>query len=179
MRERAIQHGGPVSGIARVRIFEGHEHTITRSDGETEPSLPREAKSQVSIGLDEIATLSLPQLLAKLDTAAREIGASQAKHLFETVSEAVEKTGNKIDARGERISSNLVLEALEKIEIDFRDDGTPMLPTLYIGPDLEEAMKKVSAEANESPAVKKRFDQIIARKKEAWRAREASRKLVG
>ena len=179
MRERITQHSGPMRRVARAQIFEGHQHTITRETGETEVTKPREASAQISISLNEFATLSLQDLLAKLDNAARQIGATQAKHLFQTISDTVEKTGNKVDAKGAKFSSDLILQALGTVQIDFRDDGTPLLPTLYIGPDLEEAAKKVSAEANELPSIKRRFDKIIERKREEWRAREASRKLVG
>jgi hypothetical protein len=46
-------------------------------------------------------------------------------------------------------------------------------------PKLAEAANRAFAELKSNPQLKKELDWIISQKKEEWRAREASRKLVG
>jgi hypothetical protein len=44
---------------------------------------------------------------------------------------------------------------------------------------MEESVRNVISESGKDPQNKKRFDDIIERKKEEWRVRKSNRKLVG
>lgn len=78
-----------------------------------------------------------------------------------------------------RLSAEQILETLTQIQIDFRPDGTPILPDIHIHPDLADALRKALEELESDPDLRQQMKQLIVEKREAWRAREASRKLVG
>jgi hypothetical protein len=103
----------------------------------------------------------------------------QIESFFEMMHQTTEKTGNVVDAGGKPFSPELMLEALEKIEIDFNSDGSPRMPTMALG-EAQRAKLLESANDSESMAIfEMRRDKIIDRKREEWRAREANRILVG
>jgi hypothetical protein len=68
---------------------------------------------------------------------------------------------------------------LEKMQIDFYPDGTPH--EIFVdGPLLTpERMAAVDKEFESNPELKRKFDEMMEKKKEKWSAREADRKLVG
>jgi hypothetical protein len=138
-----------------------------------------EAGSEVRIAADEIRSLHLPHLLQKLDAAAEEIVTKQAKNFYETISKGVEQVGNTLDAGGQRLTAELFLDAFQKILIDFNPDGSPQMPTVHISPDQQDDVTRMVQRLETEPALKQRFHDLIARKREEWRAREANRKLVG
>lgn len=68
---------------------------------------------------------------------------------------------------------------LETIQLEFYPDGR--LHELHVigGLFTPERLKAVEQEFESNPELQKRYDELMARKREEWRAREADRKLVG
>jgi hypothetical protein len=95
------------------------------------------------------------------------------------MSEGVQKVGNTIDGGGQRFSAELFLQVIEKIWIEFTADGSPQMPTVHISPNQTDDVKRTIERLESEPELKKRFDAIMIKKREEWRAREADRKLVG
>jgi hypothetical protein len=179
LRDRARAHGVIVPDVPRSRIFEGRGHAIVRPSGETEVTQMFEAAAEMRIPIEDIPNLALDALLAKLDDIAESLASQQEKHLLQTIDAGLEKSGQTIDGKGKPFSPELVFLALEKIELDFNADGTARMPTVFVHPDQIPAVRAASATFDADPALKKRFDDIIAKKREEWRAREADRRLVG
>jgi len=121
----------------------------------------------------------LPKLLQKLDDSVKEMAAAQAQHFYQTMSEGVEKAGNTIDGGGQPLTAELFLQAMEKIWIDFNADSSPQMPEVHISPNQTDNVKRMIERLESEPHLKRRFDQIMLKKREEWRAREADRKLVG
>lgn len=134
---------------------------------------------EFSIPTKELPATTLDTILAKIDNAAQQIARQVAENIYQTISEAVERVGNTIDAKGQKPSAELILETLAKIQVDFDRDGKPRMPELHIHPTLEEATKLAFEELENNPELKKQFKQTMEEKREEWRAREASRILVG
>jgi hypothetical protein len=170
---------GPLAQVPRGRVFEGGQNVLVREDGSREETQMYEAGSEVRISADEIRSLHLPNLLQKLDAAAEEIVSKQAKNFYETISKGVEQVGNTLDAGGRRLTVELFLEAFQKISIDFNPDGSPQMPTVHISPGQKDDVTRMVQRLETEPALKQSFDDLIASKREEWRAREANRKLVG
>ena len=179
MRERFKFHQGPLSDVPQGRVFEGRRNVIVRQDGSVDETKMREVSAATRIAADEMRELHLPKLLEKLDAAAQEMAATQARHFYEMMSEGVQKVGNTVDGGGQRFSAELFLEAIEKIWIEFNADGSPQMPTVHISPNQADDVKRMIERHENEPALKKRFDAIMMKKREEWRAREADRKLVG
>jgi hypothetical protein len=179
MRERFRVHQGPLSDVPQGRVFEGRRNVIVRQDGSEDETKMREVSAETRFAVDEIRELHLPKLLEKLDATVQEMAATQARHFYETMSEGVQKVGNTIDGGGQRFTAELFLQAMEKIWIEFNADGSPQMPTVHISPNQTDDVKRMIERLESESDLKKRFDTIMIKKREEWRAREADRKLVG
>lgn len=179
LKTRINNYLGPLSEIPRSKVFEGDGHTLTRSSGEREQITFQEYRAGFRVSDEELPTLSMDSLLERLDKTAEEMARQQAQSVFSQVSEAVERVGNVVDAEGKRISAQMILDVLSKMHVEFNSDLTPQWPTLFIPPGLSDALQLAQEEYESDPELKKQFSQLVERKREEWRAREASRKLVG
>jgi hypothetical protein len=102
----------------------------------------------------------------------------QAQLFFTKIEEATEKTGNIVDGKGKPFSPEFFLEALDKILIEFDDQGQPYLPTMFVSPELGNRIKDKLPEWESDPNHKKQFDELINKKRAEWNDRESHRKLV-
>jgi len=179
MRAKAKTLEAVFAEVPHHRIFEGREIRITRTDGTEETSPFVEASSELTISFDELETLDLPSLLKKLEANVEKVVEQKTKHFFQTISEAVERVGNTIDGKGQGLSAELYLQVVDKIWIEFDADGRPKLPTLVVHPDQRDAAARMHEELVSNPVLRRRFQEILERKREIWRARETDRELVG
>ena len=88
------------------------------------------------------------------------------------------KVGTSINAMGRPFSTDLLLEALERIQLDFDDDDNPKFPTMVVSPEMFEKIKDKLPAVGEDPNFDKRFEELILMKKQEWHDRESNRKLV-
>lgn len=172
-------HWPPFKEIRQVMYFEGDTHSMTREDGETEKSSFQTMASEVTFEMDELPKLPLQTVLERLDEVAADIARQHAEMFYGTISDAVEKVGNVVDAKGKRLTAETLLEMYNKLQIDFDRFGQPNLQQIHMPPELEERAEQALRELSEDPGMRKQFEDLIIQKKEEWRAREASRKLVG
>jgi hypothetical protein len=179
MRERFKFHQGPLSDVPQGHVFEGTRNVIVRQDGSKDETKMREISAETRFAADEMRGLHLPKLLEKVDAMAQEMAATQARQFYETMSEGVQKVGNTVDGGGQCFTAELFLQAMGKILIDFNADGSPEMPTVHISPNQTDDVKRMIERFESEPDLKKRFDTMMTKKREEWRAREADRKLVG
>jgi hypothetical protein len=83
-----------------------------------------------------------------------------------------------VNGKGQPFTFELFLETLEKISIDFDDQGNPYLPTVVVSPELGAKLKSKLPEWEANPDYDKRFKELIERKRKEWNDRESHRKLV-
>ena len=100
------------------------------------------------------------------------------RHTYSSIHEAVKQTGNEVSANGKPLSPKLILDALEKTEITFNEDGTPNMPSLVLHPSLLEKIKPKLPEWGRDKDFIKRKKEIMEAKKNEWDNRESNRKLV-
>jgi hypothetical protein len=172
-------HLGPLRRVRRSRLFQGDAQVLTRPSGREDPTEFREAKVSFTIRDDELPTITLQSILERMEQAAREMARQIAEDMYRTITKTVEQVGNVVNAKGQRISAELILETLSKIQIDFNPDGTARMPEVHIHPDLAEAANIAEKEFKDNTGLRKQFKQIMETKREEWRAREANRRLVG
>lgn len=173
------RHWGLFNEVRHVRYFEGDTHSITREDGTVEKREFNTVASEVTIEASELPKLSLESALEKLDVAAADMARQNAELFYGTISEAVEKVGNVLDAEGRRISAAMILEMYEKLQIDFDRRGRPNLQQIHLPPELGERAEEALKELFDDPEMRRQFEALIKAKREEWRAREARRRLVG
>lgn len=179
LESRMLEHLGPLSESRRVRYFEGQKRQMIRRSGERETVEPFDLGSTLTFKDDELPTLTLDNLLRRLDAAAKDMAGQMAKHAYESISEVADRVGNTIDAKQQKISAEMIVESLSKIYIEFDDHGRPQMPSFHCHPDQEKAVKVALEQLDESPSLRNQVKELMIVKKEEWRVREASRSLVG
>lgn len=179
-KNRVNAYLGVVGEAPRYFIKEGRNPVTLRPDDSRDETTLKAASAETIFKVEEIPCLSVEQRIARLDTAAREMASQISTHAFETINKAVDKVGNTIDAKGKPFSAESIFEVLEKIHLDFEDDGVkPKELTVVIPPELAERAKEVMEKMHQDPELSNRYNEIIEKKRKEWRDREAARKLVG
>jgi hypothetical protein len=78
-----------------------------------------------------------------------------------------------IDAKGQPLTTALILQSLEKMEMDFDKDGSPIIG-MVVGPEMYEQMRGLLPLTREEQQA---FDDLFSRKKQEFDARQRRRKL--
>ncbi len=169
---------GVFSTIPSFAIHEGDRWKIERSDG-TESEQPyEELSSMFTIDLNEVPTLTPEKIRAKLDAVAEDGARQMSQGIFREIQKAVEQTGNTVNAKGQPIAKEHFLELLEKTETEFGPNGEWIPPSIVMHPDVWRANEAKFKEWEQDKEFADRQTEIINKKREAWYAREALRKLV-
>lgn len=174
----ADEYAPIMNEIQTYQIFEGDKTVMIRENGDIEETKIHEAGTEQEIPNETILYGSLQ----KLADAFRPVGESMAndkeRMMFKAMNEVTKKTGNVVDGKGRPFSHELLLEVLERIQIDFDENERPKMPTMVVSPSLGERIQKLMKE-QEKPEIQRRFDEVLSKKKVEWREREADRTLVG
>jgi hypothetical protein len=178
-RARLNAYLGIVSDAKRSFIVEGETTSIVRPDGAVEDTTLRRASAEATVPLDEVPALNHDKVRIILSKMADEMAAQISKGFFQDINNAVEKIGNVVSAEGKPPTADKIFEIWEKIHIAFNTDGTPQMPSIVVGTELVEPMRKIMAAIETDPTLRSRMDALMVKKFEEWRAREADRKLVG
>jgi len=177
MKNQMAQRSPFISEIPRVRVFEGKKQYLVREDGSTEESTFQEIRSDINFNIKELEDINIDSLLNKLELSAEEISKGQAKLVYDNINRVVEEVGNVVNAKGRSFSPDIILEMLEKIQVEFDDHGNPFMPSIVVNPKTanEINLEQVLLNSDTDP----RFNELMDKKREEWRDREASRRLVG
>jgi hypothetical protein len=92
---------------------------------------------------------------------------------FQEISEVTDLVGNSIDAQGAPFSLDHLLDSMERMALRFDDQDEPIMPTLFLGPELFEKIKSLKS----TPEQRQRFNDILARKKAMHDADKRTRRL--
>jgi len=116
--------------------------------------------------------------MSKIDATAKELETQKEKIVISAMGKAARATGNVTSAKGQPFSPHLILDALEKIEIEFDDKGKSKDLVLVVSPALAEVISKNTADWDKDSEYAKAFGELMEKKRKEWRDREDSRKLV-
>ena len=177
MRQK-IREVSPYSAVQTRYLHEGRAMKITRADQSESTSGMEQLSAQLEIKFDEIENLTLQKAIEKHDAMIADLVRKQTHFIRERMSSELPES-QTLDAKGRRFDAQLVIDMLEKMQIEFYPDGTPH--EIFVdGPMFTpERMTAVDKEFESNPEQKRKFDEMMEKKKEEWRAREANRKLVG
>lgn len=167
-----------IASITQIFIHEGDRLVFYTVDGDRKETSFNEIQSKFSIP-DEKLINEGPKALVSV---ANEVGGDMQKQLGRNIitklEEVTKETGNVIDCKGAQISPDFILQALEKMQIDFDDEGNPCMPTMFVGQDLAKKIQDKLPEWEKDKEHKKKFEELMKKKKEEWNDRESNRKLV-
>jgi len=134
---------------------------------------PARIETKLVDRFDTILNMDFDGFAVMMEDAANEALESYMPQFFKQMEEVIRAGGTTIDAKGKPISVDLLLEGIEKMEIDFTDDGQPVMPTLVAAPKLAE--KIAALQWTEEQLARKQC--ILAEKKKVFDARRRVRKL--
>jgi hypothetical protein len=164
--------------IPSFSIHEGNRWKIERDDGSESEQEFEELSSNFMIDLSEVPELTPEKIMEKINTVAEDTAKKMSQSIFRELEEATEKVGNVVNAKGQPLSQEHFLQMLEKMEASFTPDGQWDSPAFVMHPNAWKANEEKFKEWEQDEEFKTKQDQIINKKREEWRAREALRKLV-
>jgi hypothetical protein len=95
------------------------------------------------------------------------------RHMFQTIMDVVEASGNAMPAEGRSLSWDLVIDLMERVETGFDDDGNPNRVTITMNPVDATKLRSMSL----TPAHLQRLAQIEQRRRDHYRATKRTRQL--
>ncbi len=179
LRERVKQGLGVLADVPPHCLFEGSAMVVEGSRKGNRPRPFKRLSGKAVFSSEEIATLTLPGAIARIEDMARQISEGQSEHSFRVIAEDLEEAGQGVDARGRALTPEVFFEVLEKIQMDFDEQGRAKLPTLVVGPALAQRASETFSKIQSDPECQQRMEGILRRKKADFDVREAARDLVG
>ncbi len=175
LQKRKNIHLGILSEIPSTTIDEGKKWKVVREDGSITVQVFKTLKVERQIDLSGIESLTDKEIFKKIDDVGKEFAQKQAKFMFAQLKDAAEESGNVLKIKNRKLNMNDYLDLLEKVDFSFNKNGDYKLPKLVGGdPNLYSDL----LEGSSDPTLKKRFDEIIEKKRDKWRDREINRKLA-
>lgn len=174
------RESGFLNEMRRYVIHEGDSWSYQTVENETIESDLQKIEAVVDLPLEKFATMRFQQVLDLYSRMASQLVEQKQRLFFDRVTEAVEVSGNSIEAEGMSFS-DATLAMLESMHIDFDDyRNRPNLPTIITNKANYEAIKATDASMKDEERYeyKRRQDEILDRKYEEYVLRESNRKLV-
>lgn len=168
----------PLVEIPIRYLHEGRGMKVKREDLSESTMDMQQFSSTMEIKIDEIPEQTFDKVIATYDKVILDLVRKQTGFALERLNEDIPKS-QSIDAKGKKLDAEMILQMLETIELEFYPDGR--LQELHVigGLFSPERLNSANEELQNNPELQQRYNELIDRKREEWRAREASRKLVG
>jgi hypothetical protein len=166
--------------ISMIHIHHMHEGSgIQVRTQEFEDNIElKQVGFEAEIARDDLAREGPSIYIRQALAAAEKFVEAHHKILFEKVNQVTRIAGNVTDTRGKPFSPDVLLDALERIEVDFDEAGNAKLPAMIMHPKLLESIKDKIPEWEQDPEFAKRKEEIIEQKRKDWIDRQNSRLLV-
>jgi len=176
--EEQIRRDPLFSQIRRGHYHEGDRWAISQPDGTVDESEFTQIAEKYTIEPKDVIEKGPSAIIENQLKLAEKVRRKHYELFIRKMQAVTEKTGNLVDAQGHPFTPELFLELLEKVEIDFDDQGRPRLPALVVSPELATRIKEKMPEWETNQDYKKAFEDLIKKKKQQWDDRESYRKLV-
>ena len=122
--------------------------------------------------------MTLEEFLEAARKPGTELGTKMALDIYSTISAATEEVGNVVNAGGGPFTFDLLLACIEKVQLDFLPNGQARFPELHLGPAAYADVQRQMPVWNTDPECRKRFEEVLRRKREEFLERETRRRLV-
>jgi len=168
---------GLLAIIPTIPMYEGDAIAMPDSVHGQKEELQK-AEARLEVNDEDLIREGIDAYLSKIATISEEFVTQKEKLLIGKMQEVTKATGNAIDARAQPLSPSLILNALEKMEIEFDENGKIKSLALVMHPDQIQEFRKKAVEWEKDPEYQKKFKDLMEKKKAEWHDRESSRKLV-
>jgi hypothetical protein len=177
LRTKVDHRLGVFRDVPKHIVHEGKSMRIRRADGSIEDSGLKTASAEISIKQSDVPALTPRERILQLDRMAEEMAQQMSKLLFGSLEATLDRAGQAVHLNGKPFNAEAILSTLEKMEIDFDQNGTHQ-PITIVGnnPDL---VRRALEQLESHPPLKTRYDELMNKKRAEWGDREANRKLVG
>jgi len=162
--------------LSKIRVDyseEIHAAQNTMPSGEVVETRPFKVPMLVTIEIDDAIAGRSERLTEAINNAAEEglkIGMPQ---IFEQLGRLSAAAGTAKDAKGHPLSWALILQTLEKMEIEFDKDGKPTLE-MIVAPDVYKQLLNLPPRTSEE---NRAWNELLERKRAEFNARQRRRKL--
>lgn len=176
---KGMREGDPiVAQIKKRPQREGRAAQYRDIQGSTKKVDFQKVGAQLQLKPEDARGMSLDDFLKMPNDAGRDMAQQMARHLFTELQKVTEETGNVVDAKGKPFDFEIFLSVLEKIAIEFDEQGRARLPTAVLGPTAYAQLQEKLPEWENDLSLQKRLGEILSAKREQFREREAHRRLV-
>jgi len=176
--KKKIQKDPLLSQIRTRLVNEGDVITSSSIDGYSENIELKLISAKLEITKEEIVRKGPDAFFSRVDEIAEEIAKQQSQSIFKKMGEVTERTGQIVNAKSKPLSPQLILDALEKVAIDFDEYGNPIFPTLVLHPNQYEKIRDEIPKWESDPELRRKHKELIEKKRKEWIDRENRRKLV-
>lgn len=177
---RVLSENDPFMSSLRVeRYLEGSRLKCHTADGYQDEAPYTTLSSGFEFKRADILEKGGPAVfLEATQRIAEEIKKQKSEMVFKKLNEITEATGNVVKGNGGPPTPELLLQVLEKMDIDFDEEGNPHMPSLVVSPDMHNAIQAKLPEWDKDESIKERQKELIEKKRKEWHDREGNRKLV-
>jgi hypothetical protein len=166
-----------VSLASRIRLHEGKRLVVVRDDGKV-ISVELEAHHyEAQLHQDKLIQDGLVATAEVLRQLQDQMAQDLSRRMITDISAACDEIGNTIGGRGQ-LTAEMILEGFEKMELQFDEAGNWITPTFAIHPLAKEILEAQLLRLESEPQLRARLAELLDRRKDAWRDREAHRTLV-
>jgi len=175
--QRKSREISPFRDVRQTKVHEGDAMQVARADGSRSESSFRTLSAELTLQTADIENLTLQKVIEFHDKIIEQMVREKTKFTLEMIDRDLPRS--QTAGEGRRFDATMLLDALEKIQIDFHPDGTMHQLNILGGAIIAERWEEAKAQFEASPELQQRYAEIVRRKREDWRDREASRTLVG
>lgn len=159
-------------------IHEGKSSAIRRGPQDSEHTEMFEATVETKLDFKDIEAVNISFVIAKANEISKQFERQFSMQLFKTMEETTKKTGQNIDARGAPLTNDLLFEMFSRMHIDFESSQDGDL-TIVTSPQMAPKFQKLELEMIENPEIRKKWNQMMEKKRDEFREREINRNLAG
>jgi hypothetical protein len=164
--------------VRRIQYFEGDSYQSGVESGEVSGAKFTEVAAAFTPNRTAVIEKGPGAIVDNIDEIAKDIQKQQAELIFTHIASTSEKAGTSVDAKGRPFDFDMFIEALERIQIEFDEEGKPLMPSFYVNQIVAQKIAAQIPEWKRNPDYKRRMDDLIEQKRKEWRDRESRRRLV-
>lgn len=142
----------------------------TFASGEVLEHEPMRIGATISIPVRAAVNGEYEGFCAAIDDAAEEYASDLSRQIYQRLGEMSEAAGTSVSAK-DPFTARDVLTMIERLEIEFDEQGNPELPKIHMHPSQAEKLPSWT-DADEQA-----FKELMVRKKAEWDARRRHRRL--
>lgn len=158
--------------------LEGRSATYERVGGEMVDVDYKAQSVQRKLEFQEARGLAPDAFMEAAASIGSEMAAKMSEDVFAYLSKTIDSVGNVAVSRDDGISFESFLDLNSKMDLDFKDDGSPVNRTIVLSPEVHRTFRASLQEWHADAEKCAAMDAVLKRKKQEFNEREARRRMV-